>query len=133
MHTPRETAKPAAASRKMFLWFAFRVACSMPRVSGMDDAHWHGIWAHHIFLSSRVVRCMRVWSLPALLSEAAGRRPKGGTLFGKAAHTYPLRHPSHSAFLCSWRKSARCARTAPNSPRRAVSKGRDSVTTDQQL
>jgi hypothetical protein len=103
MQTPRETAKPAAASRKMFLWFAFRVACSMPRVSGwpvachadpsgMDDAH--GISAHHIFLSSCVVRCMRVCSLPALLSEAAGRSAaQGRRAFRESGPSLPAQAP----------------------------------------
>ena len=40
--------------------------CSMPRVSGIDDAH--GISAHNIPLSNSVVQVMLVWSLPALHS-----------------------------------------------------------------
>ncbi len=38
-----------------------RVACSMPRASGADDAR--GVSARRILLSSRVVKCVRPWSL----------------------------------------------------------------------
>ena len=44
-------------------------ACSMSRVSGIDDAR--GISAHHMFLSNCVMQVMRVWSLPAVLSPLA--------------------------------------------------------------
>ena len=44
-------------------------ACSVPHVSGMDDAC--GISAHNMFLSNCVVQVMRVWSLPAVLSPLA--------------------------------------------------------------
>jgi hypothetical protein len=44
-------------------------ACSMPRVSDIDDAC--GISTHHMFLSNCVVQVMRVWSLAAVLSLLA--------------------------------------------------------------
>ena len=44
-------------------------ACSMPRVSGIDDAC--DISTHHMFLSNCVVQVMRVWSLAAVLSPLA--------------------------------------------------------------
>ena len=44
-------------------------ACSMPRVSDIDDAC--GISAHHMFLSNCVMQVMRVWSLAAVLSLLA--------------------------------------------------------------
>ncbi len=47
-------------------------ACSMPHMSGIDDAC--GISAHHMFLSNCVVQVMRVWSLPAALSPLATRK-----------------------------------------------------------
>jgi hypothetical protein len=40
-------------------------ACSVPRVSDIDDAC--GISTHHMFLSKCVMQVMRVWSLPAVL------------------------------------------------------------------
>jgi hypothetical protein len=60
----------------MIFWQTFRLklwrwgaACSMPRVSDIDNAC--GISAHHMFLSNCVVQVMRVWSLPAVLSPLA--------------------------------------------------------------
>jgi hypothetical protein len=51
-------------------------ACSMPRVSDIDDAC--GISAHHMFLSNCVVQVMRVWSLPAFLSPLAKQHIRHG-------------------------------------------------------
>ena len=61
----------------MIFWQTFRLklcwrwgaACSMPRVSDIDNAC--GISAHHMFLSNCVVQVMRVWSLAAVLSPLA--------------------------------------------------------------
>ena len=44
-------------------------ACSVPRVSDIDDAC--SISTHHMFLSNCVVQVMRVWSLAAVLSLLA--------------------------------------------------------------
>ncbi len=44
-------------------------ACSVPRVSDIDDAC--GISVHHMFLSKCAMQVMRVWSLPAVLSLLA--------------------------------------------------------------
>ena len=53
---------------KLLRW-AGGAACSMSRVSGIDEAY--GISAHHMFLSNCVMQVMRVWSLPAVLSPLA--------------------------------------------------------------
>ena len=54
---------------RLKLCWRWGAACSMPHVSGIDDAC--GISAHHMFLSNCVVRVMRVWLLPAVLSPLA--------------------------------------------------------------
>ncbi len=69
------------------LAFTVRVACSMPRVSGTDDAD--GISPYHTLISNCGVQFIRVWSLPALLllsepwsvgrSAARGTRPRRGS------------------------------------------------------
>ncbi len=62
---------------------------------------------------------------PRAVTRAGRARPPGGDspggrrAFGKATRTHPLGHPSHRTFLGSRRNLARCARTAPNSPRAA--------------
>jgi len=51
-------------------------ACSMPRVSDIDDAY--DISARYILLSNCVVQVMRVWSLPAFLSPLAKQHIRYG-------------------------------------------------------
>ncbi len=51
-------------------------ACSMPRVSDIDDAR--GISAHYMFFSNCVVQVMRVRSLPAFLSPLAKQHIRYG-------------------------------------------------------
>ena len=109
------------------LAFTVRVAFRTPRVSGTGDAHC--ISRGFTLLSSCVVQRMRAWSLPALLflsepvcrSVGAGRRPEARAHGGKATRPHPPRHPSRRISLGSRRSSARCARTAPDSPLRVVS------------
>ena len=50
-----------------------------------------------------------------------GWRPEAGVRCGKATPPHALRHPSRRISLGSRRSSARCARTAPDSPFRVVS------------
>jgi len=104
------------------LAFTVRVAFRTPRVSGTGDAHC--ISRGFTFLSNCVVQRMRAWSLPALLflsepvCRSVGRRPEARAHGGKATRPHPLRHPSRRISLGSRRSSARCARTAPDSPLR---------------
>ncbi len=107
------------------LAFTVRVAFRTPRVSGTGDAHC--ISRGFTFLSNCVVQRMRAWSLPALLflsepvCRSVGRRPEARAHGGEATRPHPLRHPSRRISLGSRRSSARCARTAPDSPFRVVS------------
>ena len=107
------------------LTFTVRVAFRTPRVSGTDDAHC--ISRGFSLLSKCVMQRMRAWSLPALLflsepvCRSVGRRPEARAHGGKATRPHPLRHPSRRISLGSRRSSARCARTAPDSPFRVVS------------
>ncbi len=106
--------------RDLRLAFTVRVAFRTPHVSGTGDAHC--ISRGFIFLSNCVVQRMRVWSLPALLffsepvCRSVGRRPEARAHRGEATRPHPLRHPSRRISLGSRRSSARCARTAPDSP-----------------
>ena len=54
---------------RLKLCWRWGAACSMPHVSGIDDAC--DISAHHMLLSNCVVQVMRVWSLAAVLSPLA--------------------------------------------------------------
>ena len=107
------------------LAFTVRVAFRTPRVSGTGDAHC--ISRVFTLFSKCVIQRMRVWSLPALLflsepvCRSVGRRPEARAHGGKATRPHPLRHPSRRISLGSRRSSARCARTAPDSPCRVVS------------
>ena len=107
------------------LAFTVRLAIRTPRVSGTGSAQC--ISRGFTLLSNCVVQRMRAWSLPALLflSEPVcrfvGRRPDGCAHRGKATPPHALRHPSRRISLGSRRNSPRCARTAPDSPRRVVS------------
>ena len=58
-----------AQTFRLKLCWRWGAACSMPHVSGIDDAC--DISAHHMFLSNCVVQVMRVWSLAAVLSLLA--------------------------------------------------------------
>jgi hypothetical protein len=111
--------------RDLRLAFTVRVAFRTPRVSGTGDAHC--ISRGFTLLSKCVMQRMRAWSLPALLflsepvCRSVGRRPEARAHGGKATRPHPLRHPSRRISLGSRRSSARCARTAPDSPFRVVS------------
>ena len=108
-----------------FSAFTVRLAIRTPRVSGTGSAQC--ISRGFTLLSNCVVQRMRAWSLPALLflSEPVcrfvGRRPDGCAHRGEATRPHALRHPSRRISLGSRRNSPRCARTAPDSPRRVVS------------
>ena len=65
-----------AQTFRLKLCWRWGAACSMPRVSGIDDAC--GISAHHMFLSNCVMQVMRVWSLPAFLSPLAKQHIRYG-------------------------------------------------------
>ena len=65
-----------AQTFRLKLCWRWGADCSMPRVSGIDDAC--GISAHHMFLSNCVVQVMRVWSLPAFLSPLAKQHIRYG-------------------------------------------------------
>ncbi len=88
---------PHTVSFRLAFTVRVPVAFRTPRVSGTGDAHC--ISRGFTFLSNCAVQRMRAWSLPALLflsepvCRSVGRRPD----------------------------SARCARTAPDSPLRVVS------------
>ena len=107
------------------LAFTVRLAIRTPRVSGTGSAQC--ISRGFTLLSKCVLQRMRAWPLPALLflSEPVcrfvGRRPDGCAHRGKATPPHALRHPSRRISLGSRRSSPRCARTAPDSPRRVVS------------
>ena len=116
----------ALPSRKMYL--------GVYRPAGHPHAtrvwHWQcpvHIASFYLALELRPAARMRAWSLPALLflSEPVcrfvGRRPDGCAHRGEATPPHPLRHPSRRISLGSRRSSARCARTAPDSPFRVVS------------
>jgi hypothetical protein len=109
------------------LAFTVRVAIITPRVSGTGDVQCTS--PYYTLLSNCVAQRTRAWPLPALLflsepvCRSVGRRPEarahGGKLEGTRPH--PLRHPSRRISLGSRQNSARCARTAPDSPLRVVS------------
>ena len=111
--------------RDLRLAFTVRVAFRTPRVSGTGDAHC--ISRGFTLLSNCMVQRMRAWSLLALLflsepvCRSVGRRPEARAHGGKATRPHPPRHPSRRISLGSRRSSARCARTAPDSPFRVVS------------
>ena len=72
-----------AQTFRLKLCWRWGAACSMPRVSDIDDAC--GISAHYMFLSNCVVQVMRVWSLAAVLSLLRSTIRRGeGTLAGSA-------------------------------------------------
>ncbi len=107
------------------LAFTVRVTFRTPRVSGTGYAHC--ISRGFTLLSNYMVQHMRAWSLPALLflsepvCRSVGRRPEARARGGKATRPHPPWHPSRRIYLGSRRSSARCARTAPDSPFRVVS------------
>jgi hypothetical protein len=109
------------------LAFTVRVAIRTPRPSGTGDAQCTS--PYRTLLSNCVVQRMRIWALPALLfisgpaCRQVGRRPDGCAHRWEAPRPSPLRHrdPSRRISLGSRRSSARCARTAPDSPLRVVS------------
>ena len=111
--------------RDLRLAFTVRLAIRTPRVSGTGSAQC--ISRGFTLLSKCVMQRMRAWPLPALLflSEPVcrfvGRRPDGCAHRGRATPPHALRHPSRRISLGSRRNSPRCARTAPDSPRRVVS------------
>ena len=116
-HAPPQTRSPLSVYRPGGIPHATRV--------------WHRLRPLHIarfyLLSKCVMQRMRVWSLPALLflsepvCRSVGRRPEARAHGGKATRPHPPRHPSRRISLGSRRSSARCARTAPDSPCRVVS------------
>ena len=132
---PRETDNPAAACSSIAEnvprrlpsgWPSARHACLAPvtpsayrRIVPCSRTAWCSACAP--------VQRMRAWSLPALLflsepvCRSVGRRPEARAHGGKATRPHPLWHPSRRISLGSRRNSARCARTAPDSPFRVVS------------
>ncbi len=106
-----------------FSAFTVRVACSTPRVSDTGDAQC--ISPYHTFFSNCVVQRMRAWSLPAIPLRARLSVGRSAARWRRALRgsdpSPPAQATESRISLGSRRNSARCARTAPDSPRRVVS------------
>ncbi len=126
---PRKTATPAGACSS--------IAENVPRrlPSGWPSARHACLALVTPIAHRRIVPCSRsawynacapgrsqpCYSFSEPVCRSVGRRPEERAHGGKATRPHPLRHPSRRNFLDSRRNSARCARTAPDSPLRVVS------------